>query len=134
MIVPVPRLTVVASPFWSMVTIPGVCDAHWIAAWNSHDLDAILSHYSPDVVLTSPVAARILNEPSGTVRGKDALRNYFTLGLEAYPNLRFDLLDVMQGLSSIVLCYINQKGTKTAEFMEFDERGKVIRVVANYSV
>jgi hypothetical protein len=108
--------------------------AHWIAAWNSHDLDAILSHYSPDVVLTSPVAARILNEPSGTVRGKDALRNYFTLGLEAYPNLRFDLLDVMQGLSSIVLCYINQKGTKTAEFMEFDERGKVIRVVANYSV
>ena len=107
--------------------------ADWIAAWNSHNLDTILSHYSPDVVLTSPVAARILNDPSGTVRGKDALRNYFTLGLEAYPNLHFDLLDVMQGLSSIVLCYINQKGTKTAEFMEFDERGKVIRVVANYS-
>jgi len=28
---------------------------------------------------------------------------------------------------------LNQKGTKTAEFMEFDEQGKVIRVVANYS-
>src|SRR6516225_2340415 len=61
--------------------------ADWIAAWNSHDLDAVLSHYSPDVVLTSPVAAKILNDPSGTVRGKAALRNYFKLGLEAYPNL-----------------------------------------------
>jgi hypothetical protein len=107
--------------------------ADWIAAWNSHNLDTILSHYSPDVVLTSPVAAKILNEPSGTVRGKAALRNYFKLGLEAYPNLHFDLQDVMQGLSSVVLCYINQKGTKTAEFMEFDENGKVTRVVANYS-
>ena len=108
--------------------------ADWIAAWNSHNLDAILSHYSPDVVLTSPVAAKILNDPSGTVRGKAALRNYFKVGLEAYPNLRFDLQDVMQGLSSVVLCYVNQKGTKTAEFMEFDDSGKVIRVVANYSV
>ena len=70
----------------------------WIAAWNAHDLDSILSHYSADIVLTSPVAARILNDSSGTVRGKDALRAYFTRGLE-----------------------------------EFDEQGKVIRVVANYS-
>jgi SnoaL-like protein len=105
----------------------------WVAAWNSHNLDAILSHYSPDVVLTSPVAAKILNDPSGTVRGKAALQKYFKLGLEAYPNLQFDLQDVMQGLSSVVLCYINQKGTKTAEFMEFDDKGKVVRVVANYS-
>ena len=108
--------------------------ADWVAAWNSHDLEAILSHYSSDVVLTSPVAAKILNDSSGTVRGKTALRNYFKLGPEAYPNLHFDLQDVMQGLSSVVLCYINQKGTKTAEFMEFDASGKVIRVIANYSV
>jgi predicted ester cyclase len=104
----------------------------WIAAWNSHDLDAILSHYAEDVVLTSPVA-RILNTKSGTVQGKSALREYFKLGLEAYPELHFEFLDVMQGLSSLVICYINQKGTKTAEFMELREDGKVVRVVANYS-
>ena len=104
----------------------------WIAAWNSHNLDAILAHYRDDVVLTSPVAAKLLGD--GTVRGKAALRDYFTRGLEAYPNLRFELLDVMRGLSSVVLCYINQNGTKTAEFMEFDGEGKVTRVVANYGV
>ena len=106
----------------------------WIAAWNSHNLDAILAHYHPDVVLTSPVAAKLLGNPSGMVRGKAALRDYFSRGLEAYPDLRFELVDVMRGLSSIVLCYINQKGTKTAEFMELDNSGKVTRAVANYSV
>lgn len=104
----------------------------WVAAWNSHDLDAIMSHYDADVVLTSPAAARILEDPSGTVEGNAALRNYFKSGLELYPNLHFELTDVMFGLSSIVLCYKNQKGTKTAEFMEFGKNGKITRVIANY--
>lgn len=105
----------------------------WIGAWNSHDLDAILSHYATDVVLTSPTAARLLQDPQGNVAGKDALRRYFSRGLEAYPNLRFELLDVLWGVSSILLYYKNQNGTKTGEFMEFDPDGKVVRVVANYS-
>ncbi len=104
----------------------------WVSAWNSHDLDAILSHYAADIVLTSPVAARLLNDASGTVAGKVGLRSYFQRGLEAYPDLRFELLDVMWGISSIVLYYKNQRGTKTGEFMELDGNGKVIRVVANY--
>ena len=104
----------------------------WIAAWNSHDLDAIMSHYAEDIVLISPTAAKLMEDPSGTVNGDAALRNYFKRGLEVYPNLHFELLDVMFGLSSIVVCYKNQKGTKTAEFMEFDKEGRVTRVVANY--
>lgn len=106
---------------------------HWIHSWNSHDLDAILSHYSPDVVLISPTAAKLLQDPSGVVAGKDALRSYFSRGLEAYPNLTFELLDVLWGVSSVLLYFKNQKGTKTGEFMELDASGKVIRVVANYS-
>jgi hypothetical protein len=67
------------------------------------------------------------------VEGSAALRIYFKRGLELYPNLHFELLDVMYGLSSVVVCYKNQKGTNTAEFMEFGKSGKIIRVVANYS-
>lgn len=106
----------------------------WVQAWNDHDLDAILAHYSPEVVLTSPVAVEILKEPSGTVAGAEALRSYFQQGLEVYPNLTFELLDVLREHSSVVLYYINQKGTKTAEFMELDANRKVVRVVANYSI
>src|SRR2546423_11139291 len=75
---------------------------HWVAAWNSHNLDEIMSHYAADVVLVSPVAARILNDPSGTVKGREAVHAYFRRGLEAYPNLTFELIDVMWGLSSVV--------------------------------
>jgi ketosteroid isomerase-like protein len=105
----------------------------WVQAWNAHDLDAILSHYATEIVLTSPVAVEILKDPSGTVTGKGALRSYFQRGLEVYPNLTFELLDVLRGHSSVVLYYINQKGTKTAEYMELDANRKVVRVVANYS-
>ena len=104
----------------------------WLRAWNSHDLDAVMSHYGPEVVLTSPVAARLLNDSSGAVTGEVALRSYFKRGLEAYPNLAFELLDVMWGISSVVLYYKNQNGTTTGEFMELDEDLKVVRVVANY--
>lgn len=105
----------------------------WVAAWNAHDLEAILPHYAADVVLISPVAAERFNEPSGTVTGIAALRDYFRRGLEGYPNLAFELLDVMWGISSVVLYYRNQKGTRTGEFMELNAEGKVVRVVANYS-
>jgi hypothetical protein len=105
----------------------------WIAAWNSHELDSIMSHYDVDVVLVSPAAARILDDESGTVEGVAALRNYFTRGLELYPNLHFELLDVMWGVFSIVLYYKNQKGTRTAEFMELGKNGKIVRVIANYN-
>ena len=105
----------------------------WIHSWNSHDLDAILSHYAPNVTLTSPVVAQLLNQPFGTIEGQDALRSYFSRGLTAFPQLQFELLDFLFGVSSIVLYYINHKGTKTAEFMELDASRKVTRVVANYS-
>ena len=106
---------------------------HWIRAWNSHDLDDIMSHYAAEVVLTSPTAAKLLADSSGTVRGKEAVRHYFEKGLAAFPNLNFELLDVMWGISSVVLYYRNQKGSKTGEFMEFDANQKIARVVANYT-
>ncbi|MGB0063827.1 MAG: nuclear transport factor 2 family protein [Terracidiphilus sp.] len=108
--------------------------AHWIAAWNSHDLDRILTHYAQNVILTSPVAARVLGDPAGVVNGIDALRSYFAKGLALFPSLKFTLIEVMQGLSSVVLYYENQSGTHTGEFMEFNAEGKVTRVVANYGV
>jgi hypothetical protein len=106
---------------------------HWIEAWNSHDLDRIMEHYDDEITLTSPVAARLLGDPSGTVRGKTALRAYFARGLEFYPDLRFDLLDALWGLQSLVLYYRNQKGVPVGEYMEIGGSGKVLRVVANYA-
>jgi len=106
---------------------------HWVAAWNAHDLDSIMTHYEDSIELTSPVAAQLLGTPDGKIVGKTNLRAYFKRGLEAYPELHFRLEEVLWGLNSVVLYYTNQKGTRTAEFMEVSAVGKVVRVVANYN-
>jgi ketosteroid isomerase-like protein len=104
----------------------------WVAAWNAHDLDLIMEHYEDAVELTSPVAAQLLGTADGKVIGKADLRAYFQRGLKAYPELHFCLDDVLWGVNSVVLFYTNQKGSRTAEFMEVSPHGKVTRVVANY--
>jgi ketosteroid isomerase-like protein len=104
----------------------------WVSAWNSHDLERILAHYDDKVVLISPVALKLLGG-DGTVRGKAALREYFQRGLQAFPDLRFDLLDVLWGTETIVVYYINNvRGSKTAEVMLVSTTGKIQRVWANY--
>jgi hypothetical protein len=96
----------------------------WVAAWNAHDSDLIMTHYDDAVELTSPVAAQLLGSTDGKVVGKPNLRAYFQRGLEAYPELHFRLDDVLWGVNSVVLCYKNQKGTSTAECMELSEVGQ----------
>src|SRR5512146_236482 len=86
----------------------------WVAAWNSHDIDRILSHYSDTIELTSPLVARILGAGINTVRGKDALRKYFLRGLEAFPNLRFELWGAYPGHNSLVVHYESVRGLRAA--------------------
>ena len=102
---------------------------HWVAAWNAHDLNLIMTHYEDAIELTSPVAAQLLGASGGKVVGKANLRAYFQRGLEVYTELRFHLEDVLWGMNSVVLYYTNQKGTRTGEFMELSANGKVARVV-----
>jgi hypothetical protein len=105
----------------------------WADAWNSHDLGRILSHYEDEVALVSPVALKLLNNGDGVVRGKAALKEYFERGLQAFPDLRFDLVDVFAGVETIVVCYGNNvRQGRAAEVMQVSEGGRIKRVWANY--
>jgi hypothetical protein len=105
----------------------------WVDAWNSHDIDRILAHYDEEVVLISPVALTLLNNGTGVVQGKPALRNYFLRGLQAYPNLRFDLIDALWGVETIVVYYSNNvRDGKSAEVMQLTPTGKIARIWAHY--
>ncbi|MGA8289568.1 MAG: nuclear transport factor 2 family protein, partial [Acidobacteriaceae bacterium] len=76
----------------------------------------------------------LLKNGTGIVQGKSALRDYFQLGLNAYPDLRFTLTDVLWGVETIVAYYgSNVRDSKTAEVMQFNPSGKVVRVFANYN-
>ncbi|MDX1694668.1 MAG: nuclear transport factor 2 family protein [Ketobacteraceae bacterium] len=104
----------------------------WIDAWNAHDLERIISHYADDVVFKSPVIQKLLNDPAGEIVGKSKLRDYFSVGLKNYPNLKFELVNCLEGVGNILLYYKNPLGGHTAESLEFNDEGKVKSVVASY--
>jgi hypothetical protein len=91
-----------------------------LAAWNGHDIDAVLAHFHDDVVFTSPIAAQVVPESGGTVRGKAALRAYWNAALKTMPDLHFDVVGVYQGESVVVINYRNQNGALVNEVLEFD--------------
>jgi hypothetical protein len=86
---------------------PGPFTEDWLAAWNGHDIDAVLAHFHDDVVFTSPIAARVVPESGGMVRGKAALRAYWNVALKTMPDLHFDVVGVYQGESVVVINYRN---------------------------
>jgi hypothetical protein len=107
--------------------------AEWVAAWNAHDLDAIMGHYADDVTFASPFVAALAGEQSGVIHGREALRAYFARGLEAYPDLHFDLHAALPGVSSVALHYRSVGDREAIEVMELDAAGAVVRVSAHYS-
>jgi ketosteroid isomerase-like protein len=98
--------------------------AHWAAAWNAHDLDAILGHFTDDVVFTSPVAVQLLGG-DGVIRGKEALRAYWSHALALIPDLHFEVLGVFTGVSTLVIRYRNQRGNEVSEVLTFTADGLV---------
>jgi hypothetical protein len=97
----------------------------WVRAWNAHDIDAVLDHFHDDVVFTSPVAARVVPESGGVVRGKAALRDYWTTALKALPELHFDIIGVYRGESTLVINYRNHRGELVNEVLTFGGDGLV---------
>ncbi len=106
--------------------------ADWYEAWNAHDLDRILGHYSNDVVFVSPLIADIAGEESGRLRGKAALRDYFAKALERFSHLRFEPLMLATGLDSLVLTYVSVNGRRSCEAMVLGADGLVREVRAHY--
>jgi ketosteroid isomerase-like protein len=92
----------------------------WVAAWNAHDVDAVLEHFHEDVVFTSPVAAKLLPETHGVVRGKPALRHYWTEALARFPGLRFTIEGVYHGIDTVVIAYRNQDDGLVSEVLKFN--------------
>jgi hypothetical protein len=105
----------------------------WLQAWNSHQLDAIMSHYAEEVVFYSPFIIKINNDPAGHLRGKTALQAYFSKALTAYPDLHFDLIQVLEGVHSVVLYYRSVGDRLSAEMMVLNDEGKVVEVRAHYA-
>ncbi len=108
--------------------------ASWVRAWNAHDLDGVLSHFADDAVFTSPVASQLLPETNGVLYGKEAIRGYWTIGLERIPDLHFEIENVYNGLETVVINYRNHTGGLVNEVLHFNDAGLVDRGDGTYLV
>ncbi len=106
----------------------------WIAAWNAHDLEKVLSHYADGFEMSSPYIVTLAGEPSGTLIGRRAVEGYWRKALSAFPDLHFDLISILIGANSITLYYKGARGRLAGEVFHFDAEQKVSRAFAHYDI
>lgn len=104
---------------------------HWVESWNAHDLDLILSHYTDDFEMHSPLIAERMGVQESKLTGKAAVGEYWAKGLAAKPVLHFELINVFCGVGSVIIHYKGRKGL-VAEIFHFNDDGKVFRASAHY--
>jgi ketosteroid isomerase-like protein len=94
----------------------------WIAAWNARDLDRVLAHYADDFEMRSPLIVQLMGSQDGVLRGKDSVRAYWRKGLEAQPDLHFQLLDVFLGTDTLAIHFRNTaRQRETVEVLRFQD-------------
>ena len=96
----------------------------WLAAWNAHDLDAVLALFHDHVVFTSPLAIKVVPESEGILRGKDALRAYWNAALKLVPDLHFELTRLFAGVDSLLIGFRMNGGPERFEILRF--RGDLV--------
>ncbi|MFT3924315.1 MAG: nuclear transport factor 2 family protein [Myxococcales bacterium] len=104
----------------------------WVAAWNAHDLDRIFSHYADDFEFSSPLIAQRGFSTTGTLRGKQAMRPYWSAGLASAPQLRFEIREVFAGADCVSIQYHSVGRGLVSEMFFFDEQRRVVRAAASY--
>lgn len=105
----------------------------WIAAWNAHNLEQILSHYEDDFEMSSPAITKLTGEPSGVLKGKQAVGEYWAGALKKFPELHFELHHILRGANTIALIYEGVLGV-SAEVFHFADSGKVTKAFAHYDL
>ena len=106
----------------------------WYAAWNAHNLDAMMAHYSAAIEHSSPFIKRYNGTDDPSLKEIEEVRDYFARALVRNPTLRFDPLYVTVGLESVILVYKRMTGDLAAEVFVFDEAGKVVRSISHYQL
>lgn len=103
--------------------------ADWAAAWNARDVERVLSLFSEDITFVSPTALAVVG--TATVRGKTALRAYWTRAMGSIDSLRFTVERVVwdaqaRELAIIYVSDINGTLKRVSENLKFGDEGLVV--------
>ena len=104
----------------------------WIESWNSRDLERVLTLYDDAAEMTSDGIQALGLAPSGTLRGKEALRAYWSKALALVPDLHFTLMEAFVSPDSVAVLYQNERGKKICEYLRVNAQGRIIQGSANH--
>lgn len=102
--------------------------ADWAEAWNARAVERVLDHFHADIAFTSPTALAVTG--AATVRGKSALRAYWTTALDRIGSLQFTVDRVLwdpagRELAIVYTSEIDGKARRVSENLTFDGNGRV---------
>jgi ketosteroid isomerase-like protein len=103
--------------------------SEWAAAWNDLAIERVLGHFDEDVVFTSPTAVAVVGV--GTVRGKTALRAYWTAAVAQLRSLRFTVERALwdpetRELAILYVSVIDGRTKRVSENLTFGSDGLVV--------
>lgn len=97
----------------------------WFAAFNTHDLEALLVLYADDAKHFSPKLKLRRPETCGWVRGKDALRDWWRDAFDRLPTLRYEVLELTVDYARVFMEYIRhvegEEDLRVGEVLEIKE-------------
>ena len=99
---------------------------------NAHDLERVLSHYTPDFEMSSPFIVNYAPQANGTLTGRSQMEAYWQAALDRLPDLHFELLGTLVGAGSLCLYYKTSFGKLAAEVLFINDSGKVYQAAAHY--
>ena len=112
--------------FPSMVVQKNLSIAHaWFEAFNSHNLEKLISLYDQDAEHFSPKLKLRFPETNGLVIGKDALRKWLKDAFERLPSLKYKVTSLTANSDRVFMEYIrlveNEESMMVAEVLEIKE-------------
>src|SRR6186713_2239178 len=101
----------------------------WFEAFNTHDLEKLLSLYHTDARHFSPKLKVRKPETKGLVCGKDALRDWWQDAFDRLPTLNYGVTSLTANSDRVFMEYIrtveNEDNMLVAEVLEIKE-GRII--------
>ncbi len=78
----------------------------WFDAFNMHDIEKLLALYDENAEHYSPKLKAHHPETNGLIKGKQALRNWWTDAFKRLPQLHYELLQLTANSEQVFMEYI----------------------------
>jgi ketosteroid isomerase-like protein len=109
-----------------MTTQKNLSIAHaWFEAFNTHNLEKLLSLYDNDAEHFSPKLKIRHPETNGLVKGQDALRTWWQDAFERLPSLQYKVTSLTANSDRVFMEYVrnvdNEDAMLVAEVLEIKE-------------